>query len=191
MSHPRMLSSISTNEFLASPAAQGRSELVRGRVRPVPLSTGAHSKVSGNVSRLLAAHVERKKLGRCFDGTAQFELPNVPNTVRTPDASFVRTERLPLGGAGGGWLSLSPDLAVEILSSHVSAAELEEKLADYRAAGTPLVWLINPERRSVAVITANDPMRWLGDEATLDGGDVVPGFSCAVAAVFEGVPAGH
>jgi Uma2 family endonuclease len=182
-----MLSSISTNEFMASPAAQGRSELVRGKVRPVPASAGAHSKVSGNVSRLLAGHVERKKLGRCFDETAQFELPNVPNTVRTPDASFVRTERLPLGGAGGGWLSLSPDLAVEILSPQVSGSELEEKLADYSAAGTPLVWVINPERRSVAVITPNSPMRWLEDTETLDGGDVVAGFSCKVSAVFEGV----
>ena len=83
MSHPRVLSSISTNEFMASPAAQGRSELVRGTVRPVPASTGTQSKVSGNLTRLLAEHVERKKLGRCFDDTTQFELPNVPATVRS------------------------------------------------------------------------------------------------------------
>ena len=191
MSHPRVLSSISTNEFMASPAAQGRSELVRGTVRPVPASTGTQSKVSGNLTRLLAEHVERKKLGRCFDDTTQFELPNVPATVRAPDASFVRTDRLPLGGDGGGWLSLSPDLAVEILSPHVSGAELDEKLADYRASGTSLVWVINPERRRISVITATGPMRWLGEEETLDGADVVPGFSCKVSAVFEGIAGDH
>lgn len=175
---------------MASPAAHGRSELVRGEVRSLAPASGAHALVSGNVARLLSTYVKKKKLGLCFEDNTQFELPNVPATVRAPDASFVRTDRLPLGGHGGGWLSLTPDLAVEVLSPEVSATELDEKLADYRAAGTPLVWVINPNRRRVSVITATGPMKWLEESDTLEGADIVPGFSCKVSAVFEGVAAG-
>lgn len=188
MSHPRVLSAISTNEFMASTAAQSRSELVRGKVRAMAPSNGVHARVRGNVARLLTAYGEKKKAGRAFDENTPFELPNVPATVRAPDVSFVRVDRLPLGGHGGGWLSLCPDLAVEVLSADVSAPELEEKLADYLAAGTPLVWVINPELRRVSVITATSPVRWLSDSEVLDGADVLPGFSCKVSAMFEGVP---
>ena len=187
MSQPRILSSISTNEFMASTAAHGRSELVRGKVRVIAPSRGVRARVSGNVAKLLSTYVLKKKAGRCFDENTQFELPNVANTVRAPDASFVRTDRLPLGGAGGGWLSLTPDLAVEVLSSDVSAEELDDKLADYRAAGTPLVWVINPGQRRVSVITATAPMKWLEESEMLDGAEVMPGFSCTVSAIFEGV----
>lgn len=187
MSQPRILSAISTDEFMASTAAQGRSELVRGKVRAMAPSTDVHARVSRNVAKLLAAYGEKKKAGRAFDGNTPFELPNVPATVRAPDVSFVRVDHLPLGGHGGGWLSVCPDLAVEVLSADVSAPELEEKLADYLAAGTPLVWVINPGQRRVSVITATSPVRWLSESETLDGANVLPGFSCKVSAVFEGV----
>jgi Uma2 family endonuclease len=187
MSRPRLLSQISTNEFMASPAAQSRSELVRGEVRVLPPATGPQARVSGNVTRLLTAFVNKKKLGRCFDDSAQFELPNLTATVRMPDASFVRADRIPLGGSGGGWLAVSPDLAVEVLSPKVLAVDLEEKLADYRAAGTTLVWVVNPERRRVSVIAAGAPLRFLLEPDTLDGADVLPGFSCSVSQVLEGV----
>lgn len=182
-----MLSSISTNEFMASTTTHRRSELVRGQVRALPPASRTHARVSGNVARLLAAYAEHGQTGRAFDEHTQFELPNLPDTVRMPTVSFVRTDRLPLGGSGGGWLSLSPDLAVEVLSPEVSAADLEDKLADYRAAGTPLVWVINPSRRRVSVITPTAPVRWVDESETLDGADVLPGFSCPVASVFDGV----
>lgn len=189
MSQPRVLSAVSTNEFLASTASQSRNELVRGKVRGLAVPSPARTRVSGNVSKLLAAYGRKKLAGRAFDENTPYELPNVPNTVRAPDVSFVRTDRLPLGGHGGGWLSLCPDLAVEILSPETSAVELEEKLADYRAAGTSLLWVINPAQRRVCVITATEPARWLADGDVLDGSNVLPGFSCKVTAVFEGVAA--
>lgn len=173
---------------MASTAAQSRNELVRGKVRGLASPSPVCARVSGNVSRLLAAYGRKKLAGRAFDENTPYELPNVPNTVRAPDVSFVRADRLPLGGHGGGWLSLYPDLAVDVLSPDTSAIEFEERLADYRAAGTPLVWVINPEQRRVCVIAAHEPARWLGVGDALDGANVLPGFSCKVSAVFEGVP---
>ena len=87
----------------------------------------------------------------------------------------------PAAGIGPGLLKLAPDLAVEVLSPSESASELEEKLNDYRACGTPLIWVVDPVRRTVRIVAANAPVRWLSEGDTLDAGDVIPGFSCAVA----------
>ena len=109
------------------------------------------------------------------------------DTVRAPDASFVRAHRLPPEGISGGFAQLAPDLAVEVLSPREPDSDLAEQLADYRAAGTPLVWVIDPVKRIVAVIAANEPVAWLGDDCTLAGGEVVPGFVCGVGDLFEGL----
>lgn len=80
-----------------------------------------------------------------------------------------------------------------MLSPSESASELSEKLADYRAAGTSLVWVIDPVKRTVAVIAVDAPVVWLGVDEPLTGGEVVPGFRCGVGELFEGLapkPAG-
>lgn len=155
-------------------------------------ASGAHGLVSCNVLLLLSTHVRAHTLGQCFADSAGFALPGLPNTVRAPDASFVRAEHLPHEGVGAGWIEVAPDLAVEVFSPEVlspgeTASELAEKLADYRASGTALVWVVDPVKRSVGVYAANDPVRWLAESDTLDGGAVVPGFRCVVRDLFEGL----
>jgi len=125
-----------------------------------------------------------------FGDGAGFELVKLPRTVRVPDVSFVRAERLPAGGIGRGLLKMAPDLVVEVLSPSESASELEEKLDDYRAAGTPMIWVIDPERRTVTIVSGDAPVRWLRVHDTLAGGDVIPGFSCLTAELFEGLAPG-
>ena len=62
-----------------------------------------------------------------------------------------------------------------------------EKLADYSAGGTPLVWVIDPEHRTVMIVARDAPVRWLRDGDTLDGGSLLPGFSGDVTSIFEGI----
>ena len=107
----------------------------------------------------LATYVRQHRLGVCFADSTGYALSNLPNTVRASDASFVRADRLPPEGISGGFVQLAPDLAVEVLSPSESASELSEKLADYRAAGTSLVWVIDPVKRTVAVIAVDAPVR--------------------------------
>jgi Uma2 family endonuclease len=107
--------------------------------------------------------------------------------VRAPDVAFVRADRMPTGRALRAFLPLAPDLAVEVLSASDTATELAEKLDDYLAAGTPLVWLVDPARRTVQVHTRDAPVRRLAAPDVLDGAPVLPGFRCAVAELFEGL----
>ena len=74
----------------------------------------------------------------------------------------------------------APDLAVEVLSESNTPREMEQKLRDYFAAGTSLVWYLDPRDRTVRVFTAVDRMTPLDESGILDGGDVLPGFRLAV-----------
>lgn len=175
---------VTSEEFLTHPAAAGPSELVRGEVRVMTPASGAHGLVAGTIFAALNAFVESRQLGLCFPDNTGFLLPGLGDTVRSPDAAFVRAGLLPEQGIGSGWVAAAPDLVVEILSPSETASELEDKLRDYRAAGTRLVWVVDPATRTVSVRSASAPERWLAEDDTLDGGEVLPGFTLSVATLF-------
>ena len=178
---------VTVDEFLEMQLPEGKAELVRGEVRVTPPAGGPHGAAVSNLFLLLGSYVRDNKLGRVFADGFGYELTQLPHTVRVPDLSFVRTDALPRSGIGPGLLKLTPDLAVEVLSPSESASALEEKLDDYAFAGTQLMWVVDPVRRTVTVVAADAPVRWLRDGDTLDGGILLPGFSCTVSEIFEGI----
>ncbi len=83
------------------------------------------------------------------------------------------------------FVPMAPDLAVEVLSPSDRMADALAKVAMYLQAGTPLVWLVNTATRTVVVFRSEmDPVTLAGSD-TLDGGDVLPGFSVPVAEIFS------
>ncbi|HKS06782.1 MAG TPA: Uma2 family endonuclease [Gemmatimonadaceae bacterium] len=176
-------------EFLEYPLPKesGDVELVRGEVRVTPAPGGPHGCAVTNFVVLLSGYVKARNLGRVFADGVGYELVRLPHTVRVPDASFVRAGRLPPEGVRAGFLRLAPDLAVEVLSPSDTAAALEEKVSDYFEAGTSLIWVADPVRRRVSAYAVDGRVRRLHETDVLDGGDVIPGFSCAVAEVFDGI----
>lgn len=175
------------DEFLQVAVPDGKAELVRGELRVTPPAGGPHGLAATRLVLALGAHVQAHGLGEVFADGVGYELVRLPHTVRVPDGSFVLADRLPEEGIGPGLLKLAPDLAIEVLSPSETASELQEKLNDYRVGGTPLVWVVDPAHRTVMIVASDRPVRWLREADTLDGGDVVPGFSCAVAGIFEGI----
>ena len=178
---------ITAEEFLAFPASDVKAELVRGELRMTPPAGGPHGGVGANLIGMLWSYVRTLNLGRVFGDATGYELVQLPHTVRVPDASFVRAARLPDTGIEPGLLRFAPDLAIEVLSPSETASELEEKLHDYLSSGTALIWIVDPAPRTVMIVGADAPVRWLREEDTLDGGAVIPGFSCKVAEIFEGI----
>ena len=73
-----------------------------------------------------------------------------------------------------------PDLVVEILSKGNTPKEMKRKLGEYFKAGVRLVWYVDPSKRTVTVYTAVDRSTVLHEDDTLDGGDVLPGFSLSI-----------
>ena len=165
------------DEFLVYPLSSVSAELVRGELRVTPPPGGPHG--------CRASHRSRIRPG--VRGRCGLRVDPTPAHRSLSRASFVRFDRLPQGGIGPGFLKLVPDLAVEVLSPSESASDLEEKLDDYRACGTPLIWVVDPVRRTVMIVASDSPVRWLHETDTLDGGEVIPGFLCGVAEIFEGI----
>jgi Uma2 family endonuclease len=108
--------------------------------------------------------------------------------VRLPDVSFVSQALVPGGAFPREPIpDLFPDLAVEVLSPSYTRSEMERKRREYFTAGTRLVWVVDPDARTVDVFTAPDVSARLTAADTLDGGAVLPGFSLSLAALFASV----
>jgi Uma2 family endonuclease len=178
---------MTVDEYLVYPIDDERAELVRGELRVTPAPDLTHGLVVSNVLRLLVPYVSERGLGRVFGDAVGYELVELPHTVRIPVVSFMSAARMPKDLAGRRLFSGAPDLAVEVLSPSETTSSLEEKLADYRMAKAALVWVIDPERRTVTIVAANEPVQWLRDGDTLTGGAVLAGFSAPVAELFDGL----
>jgi len=102
---------------------------------------------------------------------------------RLPDVSIVIGNK-PVERVGA--TPYMPDLAVEIKSPTDSLKKLREKIHFYLAHGTKIGWLVIPEKRLVDVYTPDDEF-FLGEDETLSGGDVLPGFTLPVKNIFWGL----
>lgn len=179
---PRLLKA---EELLTLPD-DSRAELVDGVLVMMSPASGDHGSVAVRLSSALAAWVYERESGEVFDSSTGFILGRDPDTLRAPDAAFVSAARLP--ARRRGYLEVAPDLVAEILSPSNTVMEMSRKLRDYFRAGVRLVWVIDPETRGVVVHTADAPIRdWLEGDGTLDGGDVLPGFTLPVARLFAGL----
>lgn len=132
----------------------------------------------------LSQHVEQHDLGYVTveSGYILFKNPEGRDTVRGPDVAFVAKARAPHGFTER-YAPFAPDLAVEVVSPNDLVYDVEEKVEEYLRAGTRLVWVISPRAKTVTVYTSAS-IRVLDSNGTLDGGDVLPGFSLPVAAIF-------
>lgn len=132
----------------------------------------------------LESFVRRRRLGIVVGADAHTRLR--PGLIRMPDVAFVRKERLPKGKVPRTAIaSLPPDLAVEIMSRSNTQRELDRKRREYFDAGVRLVWQVYPRRKIVRVYSTADEFVELGEDDTLDGGDVLPGFSLSISEWFE------
>ena len=164
-----------------------RHELVRGELRTMPLASAPHGAVIMRLAIVLGRHVLDRDLGLLFSPDTGVHVFRDPDTVRAPDISFLSKARVPAEGLRRGFLRIAPDLAVEVLSPEDTMAEIEEKIADYFAAGTRLVWVVNPKARTVTVNRPDARPYVLARHERLDGEEIVPGFNCQVGEIFAWV----
>lgn len=179
---------VTVEEFMAMPDDGRRVELVRGEIRELAPSFAVAATVASNVVKHLILHTALRGLGRVYGDGTTFALVPYRHSARSPDVAFIRAERLPAEGFPPRQpVRIPPDLAVEVLSPSETRRILEDKLDDYREAGTPLIWVLDPDARTVEVRPAGGPAYTLGEGDTLTGAPVLPDFSCPVAAPFEGI----
>ena len=142
--------------------------------------------IAMNLAGELIAYARRTNAGVVSGPDSTLRMAS-SGRIRLPDVAFVSMERLPRTREAVP--TLAPDLAVEVLSESNTKAEIDQELREYFQSGTRLAWIIDPPTRSVAVYREpGAPALVLGESGTLDGEQVVPGFTLAVAELFRNVP---
>lgn len=162
-----------------------RRELVRGEARTMAPAGNVHGRIAMNLGSLLAQYVRTNGLGVVYAAKTGFGISSNPDTVRASDAAFVRRERIEEVGGVEGYRPGAPDLAGEVASPNDTYAEVEEEVADWLRAGSRMVVVVEPRTRTVSVRTPPSEARVLLEGDTLDGRDVVPGWSLPVGDIFR------
>jgi Uma2 family endonuclease len=111
----------------------------------------------------------------CFDRT---------NHGRKPDVVFAALDHLPDRRIPKGDLHFAPDLVVEVLSPGNGGIEVEEKLNEYLEAGARLVWIVNPDRRTIRVYRHDGTTRLYRETGVIENEPILPGFRMVVGEVF-------
>src|SRR5215210_6893349 len=140
------------DELLCLPEDGYRYEPVEGEVKRMSPSGAEHSRIAILIASSLLIHVTKHGLGAVYGADGGFVLGRGPDTVRSPDVSFVsagryvKTERFFPG---------VPDLAVEVISPSDLASEVSFKTSQYLRAGTRAVVVVDREKRIVYVHRAS------------------------------------
>lgn len=175
-------------ELLHMPDDGYRYELVEGELRRMAPTGFEHGRCTHNLSGQLWSHIRKDDLGIVLAAETGFVIARKPDgrvTVRAADIAFVAKGRIPADADTSKFLELAPDLIVETLSPSDKALEVEEKIATWLTTGVRLAITMNPAMRSVTVYRSLHEIIKLTDQDELDLSDVISGFRCRVADIFN------
>ena len=162
-----------------------RGELIRGVLGETMASGREHGEITAYLTAQLVVFVQPRKLGRVTASDSGVLLARDPDTVREPDIAFFPAERAPPGERVTGYAATPPDLVVEVASARDTRAALHDKARMWLGHGVRLVWVLHPDTRTADVHRAGGPESTLAEGDALDGEDVLPGFACGLAALFD------
>ena len=161
-----------------------RYELVQGELRRTSPAGHRHGRFVLNITTPLDQFVRAHQLGSVYAAETGFQLTTDPDTVRAADVAFIQQDRVTAVGDTEGYWPGAPDLAVEVVSPHDLYTEIEEKVIDWLDAGTRMVVIINPRKRTVTTYRSRSEITILTDDDTLDGADIIPGWRLPIQEIF-------
>lgn len=179
---PAALPRLMTAEEHLRDHGDGRTELVRGRLEERSVPGVMHGETASRINRRLGDWADEAGLTTLVEAGQIVE--RGPDTVRLPDVSVVDKSLFPGGASPRGYSEVPFVLAVEVLSPDKSRGSLLPKVAEYAAAGTTLVWIVDPVKKTVEVFEDGRPAATYGDGDAIDGGDRLPEFRCEVRRFF-------
>ncbi|MFN0096944.1 MAG: Uma2 family endonuclease [Dehalococcoidia bacterium] len=174
---------LTLEEFLRRPETEPASEFVCGEVIPKPMPNAFHGAIVMYLGHLLLSHILPRKLGWVLTETRHAD--SAENRSYLPDVSVLL--RRP-GGPSSlvlGPLWFPPDLAVEVSSPDDRPTRIADKLAFYLRAGVPLVWIIDPEERSLVAYRPGQQPEYFRHEGSVSGDPVLPGLILDLAGLFS------
>lgn len=176
---------LTLDEFLALPESKPYSEFVCGETYQIPMPDEDHSALQSILWLLIRQFLSGTPIGRVrVEWRCSFG-PSGRERVFLPDVTFATHERRAAPGRNERkFLWTAPDLAIEVLSPDQPAARFADKLHFYLLHGVRLVWVVDPDSRAIWVFRPGEDAQILRSGDTLDGGDVLPGFSASIDTIF-------
>ena len=182
---------MTVEEFLALPDDGVERWLINGELREgdatVTVRNWLHSSIMARLSLTLGKWWERLESPRgvIVCGEAGVRLVAGSSDTVGVDVAYVSPEVMARQSGNSSLIEGVPELVVEILSPSDKLSDIEEKINMYLAAGVPLVWSINPMRRTATVYRPSQPDRLVHQQQSLSGEEVLPGLSIPLHSLFE------
>ena len=165
-------------------AEQAGVEYAGGRVVEKTMSIDS-ARVEVRVARLLSETADASGDAVIFSQSLNYRcFADDPAKFCKPDVSVVRADRLKGLNPDDGFIHFPADLVVEVLSPSDLAMDVAAKVEEYLANGFPLVWIVNPNNRTVTIHRGDGSVALLHESDEITGEAPLPAFRCEVGAFF-------
>lgn len=181
---PAIRKKLVTGKELLEMGDIGPCELIEGRIVKMSPTNTEHSELEIELGRLLANFVIEKKLGKVMGGEAGIYTKQNPDTVRAADLLFISHERLKRKSSKA-FLSVAPELVIEIVSPGDRWQDLREKIEEYFAIGVNWVWIVEPKKKTILVYTSATEMAKYEESDILVGEGILKGFHLNLTELFS------
>ena len=159
-------------------------ELVRGVLHETMSAGHRHGTIVTRLILRLGNFVEPRGLGSLVASDSGVWLERGPDTVREPDIAYTSADKIPLDADIPGYAEAVPDLVVEVKSPSDSRRRAHDRGRMWVDYGVRIAWILYPETRTAEVHRPEGPALTIDPDGALDGGDVLPGFTCPLHTVF-------
>jgi Uma2 family endonuclease len=175
---------VPTAEELVRAQDEAGVEFANGHIVEKPVSIES-SEIELAIGAVLRLEATKTRSARVFGSSLGYKcFRDDPGKFRKPDVTLVRNERIDAFDPKLGMMPIPPDLAVEVLSPNDLAYDVAEKVQEYLDNGFPLVWVVQPNTRTVTIYRADGSMALMHESDEITGESALPTFRCRVADLF-------
>lgn len=182
MSQMEIKKPVTIDDMYHMPDDGRKYELVDGEIVVSP-SSYLHGEIAFKIARIIATFLDDHPIGKIYGDNVGVIFPT--GNLRSPDAFFIRTEKLPGGKSPDTFGEFVPDLAVEVLSPGNRSRYVANKIGEFLECGVPIVWVVDPRTQTVTVYRSLTDTQQFRATDTISAEPVLPGFTCLVSRFFN------
>ena len=172
-----------TGEELSKMPEAEPCELIEGRIVRMSPTSHIHGRIETRFASRLSSFVEAARLGQVLSGEVGIYIRRQPDTIRAADAAYISSARY-AQSRSESYLDVAPELIVEVLSPDDAWQAVMRKLADYFSIGVQVVWVADPQARTVYAYRSATEAKQFTESDTLTAPEILPGFTLPVAELF-------
>jgi Uma2 family endonuclease len=177
---------LTAEEYYLLPDNGQPTELVRGRIVPLNMPYPRHGEICVKVVRILGRFLDDHDIGRLVSNDSGIVTERGPDTVRGGDVEFYSYSRVPRGPLPRGYLTVVPELVIEVRSPGDRWGRIMTKVGEYLEAGVTLVCVLDEQTETARVYRQEEPPEQVFTaDQDLILPEVLPDFRVPVRRFFE------